>query len=55
LTTIGRRKFLMPLYGAMVDSGELERARVIYAMARPKYHPIAVESLDRLLGAPEDR
>lgn len=55
LTTIGRRKFLMPLYGAMVDSGELERARVIYAMARSKYHPIAVESIDRLLGAPDDR
>ncbi|MEW4566398.1 M1 family metallopeptidase [Tautonia sp. JC769] len=55
LTTIGRRKFLMPLYGAMVEAGELERARVIYAMARPKYHPIAVESLDRLLGTPDDR
>jgi hypothetical protein len=52
LTTIGRRKFLMPLYDAMVDSGEIDRARVIYEMARPKYHPIAVESIDRLLGAP---
>ena len=52
LTTIGRRKFLMPLYSAMVDAGEIDRARVIYAMARPKYHPIAVESIDRLLGAP---
>jgi aminopeptidase N len=53
LTTIGRRKFLMPLYKAMADSGEIDRARVIYAMARPKYHPIAVESIDRLL-APSD-
>ena len=52
LTTIGRRKFLMPLYQAMVDVGEVERARVLYAMARPKYHPIAVESIDRLLGVP---
>ena len=53
LTTVGRRKFLMPLYTALVDSGELERARTIYAMARPKYHPIAVESVDRLLGVPD--
>ncbi len=44
----------MPLYSAMVESGERDRARVIYAMARPKYHPIAVESLDRLLGSPSD-
>ncbi|RUL81712.1 M1 family peptidase [Tautonia sociabilis] len=55
LTTIGRRKFLMPLYKAMVDAGQLDRARTIYAMARPKYHPIAVESLDLLLGDPGDR
>ena len=53
LTTIGRRKFLMPLYTAMVEAGELDRARTIYASARPKYHPIAVESVDRLLGLPE--
>ena len=52
LTTVGRRKFLMPLYTAMIEAGELDRARTIYAMARPKYHPIAVESVDRLLGAP---
>lgn len=53
LTTIGRRKFLMPLYGELKKTAEgLTRAKSIYARARPFYHPIAVESLDRLLGMP---
>jgi len=51
LTSIGRRKFLMPLYEALVKADRLDRARAIYAKARPKYHPIAIESLERLLGA----
>ncbi len=55
LTTVGRRKFLMPLYNAMVKANELDRARTIYAKARPLYHPIAVESIDRLLGSPLDQ
>lgn len=52
LTTIGRRKFLMPLYRALMESPEgKERAKAIYAKARPRYHPIAVESIDQLLGS----
>ncbi len=54
LTTIGRRKFLMPLYKALIDSGKVDQARTIYAKARPKYHPIAVESIDQMLGVPGD-
>lgn len=51
LTTIGRRKFLMPLYGALVRTPEgKKKAAAIYRKARPFYHPIAAESLDRLLG-----
>lgn len=50
LTTVGRRKFLMPLYRALIATPEgQERARVIYEKARPRYHPIAVESVDQLL------
>ncbi|WP_406700544.1 M1 family metallopeptidase [Singulisphaera sp. Ch08] len=53
LTSIGRRKFLMPLYGELKKTAEgTTRARAIYAKARPFYHPIAVESVDRLLGTP---
>jgi aminopeptidase N len=50
LTTIGRRKFLLPLYEelAKTPAGKA-RARAIFAKARPFYHPIAADSVDRLL------
>jgi hypothetical protein len=51
LTTIGRRKFLLPLYTelAKTPAGK-SRAKAIYKKARTGYHPIAVESVDKLLG-----
>lgn len=50
LTTVGRRKFLMPLYRALLETpGGKESAQAIYANARPRYHPIAAESIDQLL------
>jgi aminopeptidase N len=53
LTSIGRRKFLMPLYRALLKTPEgTVRAKAIYAKARPFYHPIAVDSVDKLLGKP---
>jgi hypothetical protein len=50
LTTIGRRKLVLPLYKALLatPSGR-QHAEAIYATARPGYHPITVESVDRLL------
>jgi leukotriene-A4 hydrolase len=50
LTNVGRRKFLMPLYGELMRS-EKGRvfARTIYQQARPNYHSVAVRSLDELL------
>jgi hypothetical protein len=51
LTSIGRRKFLIPLYRELIKTPEgTAKARAIYARARPFYHPIAVDSVDRLLG-----
>jgi leukotriene-A4 hydrolase len=51
LTSIGRRKFLMPLYRELIKTPEgTAKAKAIYAKARPFYHPIAVESVDKLLG-----
>lgn len=51
LETIGRRKFLKPLYTALVATPEgRERAKRIYARARPGYHPIAQSTLDKLIG-----
>jgi leukotriene-A4 hydrolase len=50
LLTIGRRKLIVPLYRALVATpGGKARAQAIYAKARPGYHPIAVDSIDRLM------
>lgn len=50
LTTIGRRKFIRPLYEEMVKTPEgRERALAIYTRARPTYHPIAVTTIDEIV------
>lgn len=50
LITIGRRKFIKPLYEEMAKTSEgKERALAIYRRARPTYHPIAVASIDEVL------
>lgn len=51
LSTVGRRKFIIPIYRALIATpAGRDRARAIYAKARPFYHPIAAESVDKLLG-----
>jgi leukotriene-A4 hydrolase len=49
LLTVGRRKFLEPLYGALLSAGRRDDALRIYGEARAGYHPITQHSLDRLL------
>jgi leukotriene-A4 hydrolase len=50
LTTIGRRKFIKPLYEELAKTPEgKQRAVAIYRRARPTYHPIAVASIDEVL------
>ena len=50
LRHVGRRKFLIPLYQALLAMpGGLVRARAIYAAARPNYHSVATGTLDALL------
>ena len=51
LTEQGRRKFLQPLYTKMAetDSG-MTKAREIYAKARPGYHAVSVQTIDKILG-----
>ena len=50
LSTVGRRKFIIPIYRALIATpAGAEQARAIYAQARPFYHPIAAESVDKLL------
>ncbi|WP_019947256.1 M1 family metallopeptidase [Hymenobacter aerophilus] len=54
LTRVGRRKFLTPLYKALLASPNNgpARARQLYAEARPNYHAVATSTLDALLGRP---
>ncbi|MCB9748585.1 MAG: M1 family metallopeptidase [Myxococcales bacterium] len=50
LIEVGRRKFLMPLYGALLTTPEgRAQALEIYARARPGYHAISRASVDALL------
>ncbi|MEO8431636.1 MAG: M1 family metallopeptidase [Acidobacteriota bacterium] len=51
LTSMGRRKYLKPLYEALVRTpAGRQRALAIYRRARPGYHPIAVETVDKIVG-----
>lgn len=50
LVNVGRRKFLMPLYTALISTTEGKKmATDIYKKARGNYHYVSVESLDELL------
>jgi leukotriene-A4 hydrolase len=50
LLTIGRRKFIKPLYEELAKTPEgKQRALSIYRRARPTYHPIAVTTIDDVL------
>lgn len=50
LVRVGRRKFLMPLYKALMQSPDgKEMAKAIYANARPNYHSVASHTIDELL------
>jgi leukotriene-A4 hydrolase len=47
LMTVGRRKYVKPLYEAM----DLKHASTIYEKARPLYHPITQATIDAVLAA----
>ncbi len=50
LTTIGRRKFVRPLFAELAKTPEgTKRANEIYAKARSGYHPITQASIDAIL------
>lgn len=50
LVSVGRRKFLTPLYQALVDREDLEFAKEIYNKARPNYHAVSRSTIDEILG-----
>ncbi len=50
LETVGRQKYIKPIYEEMVKTREgRERALRIYHVARPGYHPIAQTTIDSVL------
>jgi leukotriene-A4 hydrolase len=50
LRHMGRRKFLVPLYRAVLATpGGRARAQEIYRLARPNYHSVATSTLDALV------
>ncbi|GAA3968163.1 M1 family metallopeptidase [Hymenobacter antarcticus] len=52
LRHVGRRKFLVPLYRALIARPDgAARAWAIYKEARPNYHSVATGTLDALLAA----
>jgi aminopeptidase N len=52
LTSMGRRKFVAPLFEALAAQGEWGRpiATRIYARARPTYHSVTSTAVDKTLG-----
>ncbi|MBT7651798.1 MAG: M1 family metallopeptidase [Flavobacteriales bacterium] len=49
LINVGRRKFLTPLYKALLDTDQTNMAISIYKKARPNYHSVATGTMDELL------
>jgi hypothetical protein len=50
LMTVGRRKYLKPIYEELVKTPEgRARAAAIYAKARASYHPISQATLDSIV------
>ena len=49
LLKVGRRKFVLPLYSAMLKEDRLSaEAKEIYSVARSGYHAVTVQTLDEL-------
>lgn len=54
LMSVGRRKFIVPLYKRMAADSDLKNmAQTVYTKARPGYHAVAVITLDEVLNYKE--
>ncbi|MFY8137298.1 MAG: M1 family metallopeptidase [Flavobacteriales bacterium] len=49
LVEVGRRKFVAPLYEALVETNQKDLAVKIYTKARPNYHSVTIETIDKML------
>ena len=56
LTTQGRRKFLKPIYTALMEfPAGRELATRVYAKARPGYHAVSRDTIDKIVGFRSDQ
>lgn len=52
LVSVGRRKFLVPLYGALTKTEKgKDKAKRIYEKARPNYHSVSRNTIDDMLNS----
>ncbi|MFV8780956.1 M1 family metallopeptidase [Microbulbifer sp. SA54] len=49
LVSIGRNKFLRPLYRNMVEHGKTDEAKRIFEKAKPGYHPLTVKVNSKII------
>ena len=49
LVNVGRRKFLTPLYTAMIENGMSEEAKSIFNEAKANYHSVSLNTIQTLL------
>lgn len=49
LVTVGRRKFVAPLYESLINTGQRDIAEEIYVKARPSYHSVTINTIDEMM------
>ncbi len=49
LMTVGRRKFVAPLFSEMVKTNQTRLAQSIYAKSKPTYHAVTIGTVDEIL------
>lgn len=52
LNTVGRRKYVKPIFEALVENGQRDKAQHIYETARPAYHYITQQTVEGILRNP---
>lgn len=49
LVNVGRRKFLTPLYTALIENGMANEAKSIFEEAKPNYHSVSFNTINALV------
>jgi hypothetical protein len=49
LNTVGRRKFILPLYKTLMANDYSDFARRVYLASKMNYHAVAIQSIDEII------